>query len=135
MVDDLEWDGQMFPRATDADGAFTNLPDAYPCRNATLPHQHPNLQQHFPSAIAGPALPESEEVEDRTLEDEEVKIGIGSNSEEMRRREAGARTLKEEALEVKEEDTAGASQERETRDFSRLVLIAGHGYDKLVDRT
>ena len=70
MVDDIEWNGYMFPRVIDNDGAHTDQPEAYPTRNATLPHNHHDLNTRFPTATACPALPKEEAVDDRVLEEE-----------------------------------------------------------------
>ena len=84
------WGGHTFPRAVDADGALTDVPDAYPTHNTTLPHKHLHLNKHFPIASACPALPEEEAVENHALEDEGKRIGMSMTSEDMQRWKAVA---------------------------------------------
>ena len=76
MVDDVTWYGNVFQRAIDNDGTLTDTPEAYPCQQTLLPHQHHDIDTHFPAAVACEALKDDDPYEDTTLEEAGAMIGI-----------------------------------------------------------
>ena len=51
VVMPLEWDGHLFETALDSDD---RLPEAYPAMEGLLPHEHADVLQRFPKAVACP---------------------------------------------------------------------------------
>ena len=79
LTDDARWYGTTFPMALSNDGTNTNLPDAYPCHEGLLPHQHDDIESHFPAAVACDALDDSDPPEDDSLEKIGKQLGFEGN--------------------------------------------------------
>ena len=78
----MNWYGRPFPRALSSDGnSSLDVPEAYPIIAHLLPHQHEQLAQLFPQAVACPALAEARVEEDERLEKIGWKIGMKGDSE------------------------------------------------------
>lgn len=93
MRDSIQWNGKTYPCAIDKDGLNTTLPDAYPTYDATLPHMHPNIDNHFPTATVCPALPEDKQEEDEVLEAVGRSEGINGGREERSGERGGVRSI------------------------------------------
>ena len=76
------WDGSWFGRARDNEGNFADVPEAHLTLDNTLPHLHTEICDHVPSAKACPALCEEAMTEDKSLEEESARIGMGVQPEQ-----------------------------------------------------
>ena len=81
-ADMMDWYGRPFRRALSSDGnSSLDVPEAYPIIAHLLPHQHEQLAELFPQAVACPALAEARVEEDERLEKIGWRIGLKGDSE------------------------------------------------------
>ena len=81
-TDLMDWYGRPFRRALSSDGnSSLDVPEAYPLVAHLLPHQHEQLAELFPQAVACPALAGARVEEDERIEKIGWKIGVKGDSE------------------------------------------------------
>ena len=61
----LDWEGHVFETALDSE---ERLPEAYPAMEGKLPHEHADVLQRFPRAVACPEPPDRDPPADDRLE-------------------------------------------------------------------
>ena len=83
LVDDIEWHGYTFPQALGNDGSETNTPEAYPCHEGLLPHQHSKIDSHFPFAVACDPSNDNDPPTDDLLEQIGIRKGFDGDQESL----------------------------------------------------
>ena len=83
-TDTVDWHGRRFPRA-DTTGLpeelqGSSIADAYRHDVSLLPHEHTDIDELFPRAVAAEATDDNDPPDDDTLEAEGVRLGRATNT-------------------------------------------------------